>query len=163
MNSFTVKILDDEGEMCTLYTVLKDGALMTETEKFFEKRKTTLRRYQREFQELTHLLTHIIAKEDGALPEYFRYEREADGLPPKGNWEWEGFAVSFIQFPLRLYCLRISNDKLVVFNGDEKTSQTAQEGNTRTTFLEAQQFALKIKAAEKEGILDFEQEEIFIL
>ena len=162
MNSFTVEILDDEGSMCTLYTVRKEGASLSETEKFFSKRKTVLSGFEREFQELTHLLTSIIANKDGALPEYFRDEREANGLPPKGEWDFKKDIVSFVDFPLRLYCLRVSEDKLILFNGDEKTSWKAQDGKTRTTFYEAQIFARKIKEAINGGILDFEEEEIVI-
>lgn len=158
MNSFTVEILDDEGAKCTLYTVRKEDASMSETEKFFTKRTTTLTGFDREFQELTHLLTSIIANEDGALPEYFRDEREAHGLPPKGEWDFDDLNVSFVNFPLRLYCLRVSDEKLILFNGDEKTSWKGQEGKTRTTFLEAQNFARKIKDALINDSLNFEDE-----
>lgn len=162
MNSFTVEILDDEGSKCTIYTVRKEGASMSETEKFYDKRKTTLSKYGREFQELTNLLIKIIGDQDGALPEYFRDEREADALPPKREIDVDELQVSFFNYPLRLYCLRIDNDKLIVFNGDEKTSWKAQEGKTRTSFMEAQIFAKKIKNAIREGTLDFEEEETII-
>lgn len=161
MNSFTVEILDDTGAKCKLFTVRKENASKSETEKFFEKRKTTLIAFDRKFKELTNLLIQVIAQEDGALPEYFREEREADGLP-KGEMEFNDEVVTFANFPLRLYCLRISNEILVLFNGDEKTTWAGQAGKTRTTFNEAQDFARKIKEEYNKGYLDFSQEEYYI-
>jgi hypothetical protein len=162
MSRFALEIIDDEGSQCTIYTVRKEGATMSETEKFFAKQESTLSKYVREFQELTHLITTVIADEDGAKPEFFRPEGEADGLPPKGEWDFDSLSVSFINYPLRLYCLRISDDRLVLFNGDEKTSGEAKDGKTRTTFLEAQDFSKRIKSALKHDLIDFNEEEIII-
>jgi hypothetical protein len=161
MNSFTVEILDDEGAKCKIFTVRKEGASLSETEKFFNKRTTSLKALNTNFQELSILITQVIANEDGALPEYFRDEREAHGLP-KGEMDLDDGVVTFANFPLRLYCLRISNEILILFNGDEKTSWAGQAGKTRTTFLEAQLFAEKIKEALNEGYIDFEKDENFI-
>lgn len=162
MISFVLEIIDDTGSRCTIYSVRKEGASMSETEKFYAKQDTTLSRFKREFQELTHLITTIIADEDGARQEFFRYEGEADGLPPKGDWDFDSLSVSFVNYPLRLYCLRISNDKLILFNGDEKTSREARDGKTRTTFIEAQNFAKRIKEAMADGLIDFDSKENII-
>jgi hypothetical protein len=162
MNSFTVEIWDDEGAQCTLYTVCKEGAEHTETDKFFLKahKNEKLKRY---FQELATFITEIIGEQDGALDIYFRDEREAHGLPPKKTIKKEDVTFFHLDYPLRLYCLRISHEIVVLFNGDEKTSGAAQDGKTSMAFYEAQQFAKRIL----EGLLNdefrFDQdEEIFL-
>lgn len=72
-------------------------------------------------------------------------------MPPYPKIEVEEISI-LEEFPLRLYCLRLSSSCVILFNGGEKTSQKAQDGKTSMTFHEANIFADKIlKAfAEKE-------------
>lgn len=163
MNSFTVEIWDDEGENCTLFTVRKDGSEHSETDKFFLKAQKN-EKLKRNFQELATFITDVIGDQDGALEIYFRDEREAHGLPPKKTIEKEDVTFFYIDYPLRLYCLRISNEIVVLFNGDEKTSNSAQEGKTSMVFYEAQQFAKRILAGILKDEFRFDQdEEIFLI
>lgn len=162
MNSFTVKIWDDEGQRCTLYTVQKEGSNDSETDKFFLKAKKN-EKLKRNFQELATFLTDIIGEQDGALPIYFREEQQAHALPPKKSIVKNSITFFHLNYPLRLYCLRISNTILVLFNGDEKTSETAQDGKTSMVFYEALQFTECILKAYLNNEFQFDQDQEILL
>lgn len=88
-------------------------------------------------------ISRKIGDEMGALEDFFRFENSAQALPPLGTYKVENISVNYGNFPLRLYCLRISGSLLVLFNGGEKTSASAQSGNTSMAFHEANLFAKK--------------------
>lgn len=93
--------------------------------------------------ELATFLSVTIGTKRGALNDFFREEQQAQALPPPLRIEIE--EVDFgREFPLRLYCLRLSHSCLVLFNGGEKTSDSAQDGDTNISFLLANDFAGKI-------------------
>lgn len=79
----------------------------------------------------------------------------AHALPPRGSHLVEEIVLSFYMFPLRLYCLRISDSLVILFNGAEKTSKVAQQGKTSMAFFEANLFAKRIIEA-------IQQNEIYI-
>lgn len=146
MNNFTLEVFDDEGSSCTFYTVRGADELQSETEKFFAKyRQDAI--LKKPLQELAKFLEIVIGEEDGALEHYFRFENRAQALPPSGSFSIEEVRINYGNFPLRLYCLRISESLVVLFNGAEKTSQSAQGGNTSMVFHEANQYARKIMDA----------------
>ena len=68
-----------------------------------------------------------------------------------------------MDYPLRLYCLRISHDIVVLFNGDEKTSGPAQDGKMSMAFYEAQQFAKRILKGYLNNEFKFDQDEELFL
>lgn len=82
--------------------------------------------------------------ENGALADLFRLENRAQALPPSGTYRAEDIKINYGNFPLRLYCLRISETLVVLFNGGEKTDSTAQGGKTSMSFHEANIFAKRI-------------------
>lgn len=143
MNTFVLEIFDDQGKVCTFYTVRWEDALHTETDKFFLKYENhaTL---QRPLQELAIFITKKMGDEMGALEAFFRFENAAHALPPSGSYRVEDIYINYGNFPLRLYCLRISETLVVLFNGAEKTAKTAQDGNTSMAFNEANSFAKRI-------------------
>jgi DNA-binding protein len=65
------------------------------------------------------------------------------------------YLIYYGNFPLRLYCLRISENLVVLFNGAEKTAATAQGGRTSMAFQEANIFAKRMLDA-------LQQKEIYI-
>ena len=146
MNTFALEIFDDQGQICTFYTVRWEYATLSETDKFFEKYETD-RYFQRPLQELAMFISKKIGDEMGALEDFFRFERAAHALPPSGNYKVEDVTLNFGNFPLRLYCLRISETLVVLFNGGEKTATTAQGGKTSMAFQEANIFAGRIMDA----------------
>lgn len=149
MNTFALEIFDDQGQVCSFYTVRWEEAAISETDKFFVKYEndSTL---QRPLQELAKFISNKIGDEMGALEDFFRFENSAQALPPSRTHKVEGLYINFGNFPLRLYCLRISETLVVLFNGGEKTADTAQGGKTSMAFQEANIFAKRILDALRE-------------
>lgn len=143
MNIFALEIFDDQGQVCTFYTVRWEDAELSETDKFFVKYENDST-FQRPMQELAKFISKKIGDEMGALEDFFRFENAAQALPPSGRHKVEDLYINFGNFPLRLYCLRISETLVVLFNGGEKTADTAQEGKTSMAFQEANIFAKRI-------------------
>jgi len=143
MNTFALEIFDDQGQVCSFYTVRWEGADLSETDKFFVKYENDST-FQRPLQELAKFISNKIGDEMGALEDFFRFENAAQALPPSGTYKVEDLYINFGNFPLRLYCLRISETLVVLFNGGEKTADTAQGGKTSMAFQEANIFAKRI-------------------
>ena len=152
MNTFELKIWDDEGKRCTFYTVQWTDAKENETDKFFKKH-SAIAKLERSVQELLKFLTMVIGDQDGAKKEYFKFEDYAQALPPPGEHKVGTLPTNYSNFPLRLYCLRINEYIVILFNGGEKTSGKAKEGKTSMAFAEANQFAKKINEALKDGTI----------
>ncbi|MGY6560667.1 MAG: hypothetical protein ACXITV_01030 [Luteibaculaceae bacterium] len=154
MNIFALEKFDDQGSRCTFYTVRWENAELSETDKFFDKYDSDVN-FERPIQELAVFLTKKIGNDKGAMEDFFRFENTAQALPPSGKHKVGEITINFGNFPLRLYCLRISEGLVVLFNGGEKTSETAQRGKTSMAFHEANQFAKRILEA-------IQQNEIYI-
>jgi hypothetical protein len=148
MNTFGVEIYDDEGKYCTFYTVRWLDTELSETDKFFEKFRND-ERLKGPLKELAVFLESVIANKYGAREDFFRFENMANALPPSGEYKVEKVNISYNNFPLRLYCLRISDSLVILFNGGEKTAATAQRGKTSMAFIEANKFAKRILEAIK--------------
>jgi hypothetical protein len=146
VNIFALEIFDDEGALCTFYTVRWEDASNSETDKFFAKFENDSR-LDWALQELAILLTKIIGNKTGALSCFFRFENKAQALPPAGKMPIDSITLNYEEFPLRLYCLRITESIVVLFNGGEKTAHSAQDGLTSMAFIEANQFAARILEA----------------
>lgn len=149
MNIFALEKYDDSGNVCTFYTVRWDDSELNETDKFILKYASN-NKFKRPLQELATFLTEKIGNSEGALDEFFRFENDAHALPPSGEHMFHSsFKINYLNFPLRLYCLKLTNYLVVLFSGSEKTSSSAQKGNTSITFYEANMFAKKINNALK--------------
>lgn len=143
MNTFALDIFDDQGSICSFYTVCWKDAGVSETDKFFNKYNSNAQLKQA-LQELAVFVFKKIANETGALEDYFRFENTAQALPPSGRYKIGELTIDYGRFPLRLYCLRISDQLVVLFNGGEKTAGTAQDGKTSMAFREANAFAKRL-------------------
>lgn len=146
MNTFVLEKFDDEGERCTFYTVRWDKSGKSETEKFLEKYATD-KNFVQPIQELVSFIFNTLGNELGAMECFFRFERDAQALPPAGSYQVGDISIYYPHFPLRLFCLRISDNLVILFNGGEKTSHKAQDGNTSMAFYEANAFAKRILEA----------------
>ena len=149
MNTFALEIFDNQGQVCTFYTVRCEDAELSETDKFFQKFRYN-EQLKDSLRELASFLEVVIGDEYGALEDFFRFENAAQALPPAGTHKVEDLYINFGNFPLRLYCLRISETLVVLFNGGEKTSDTAQGGKTSMAFQEANIYAKRILDALRE-------------
>ena len=149
MNTFAVEIWFDEARLCNFYTVHWEGAKDSETDRFFEKYENDDNPYNPAAYELFRLITQSIGNVYGAIDDFFdRTKNKAQALPPKPkHWVQEIREIG-INFPLRLYCYRISESIVVLFNGGVKDQSTDQQSDDiRFKFYEAQQFAQRIGQA----------------
>jgi hypothetical protein len=145
VNTFVIEMFADDGQVCSLFTVRWEGAEWSETEKFMQKFRQDPR-LRPALLELIAFLD-IIANERGAHESFFRFEDQAQALPPRGRRRFGELRFDFSNFELRLYCLRLSDTILVLFNGGEKNSRTAQDGVCSMQFREAKEFAKRILKA----------------
>lgn len=64
----------------------------------------------------------------GAKKRYFRFENRANALPPPANTLVElGQSEETSGEHLRLYCIRLNEEIVILINGERKTKETAQE------------------------------------
>jgi hypothetical protein len=119
-----------------------EEANLSETDKYFDKYENDTT-FERPIQELATFLTNKIGY-NGAAEDFFRFENTAQALPPAGEYRLGKITINYSNFPLRLYCLRISESLVILFNGGEKDTEKAQDGKTSMVFYEANQFANRI-------------------
>lgn len=114
MRTATIKTIE-QSEIVGLYSICFDGNDLTEYEKFVQKflNDATL---NKDFQIVFRAINRILA--NGALERYFR---------PEGKFKDHLAALSIDSKVLRLYCLRISDQILIVGNGGAKTTRTYEE------------------------------------
>ena len=144
MKNFVLEIFDDEFALVTYYTVRWDELKESETNKFVLRFASSeeLRPF---YQQIAALLVDM-GERKGARKHYFsRHEDLASALPPKGTFETNGIEINFYGNPLRLYCTRLNDNIVVLFNGGLKTARTAQASeDLARKFREAQHFARTI-------------------
>lgn len=140
----TIKTIE-QNDNVSLYSICFDDDNVSEYEKFLVKFKDNAR-LNRDFQTIILALAKII--EHGALERFFRNEgRMGDNL----------CALSIDSRKLRLYCLRISDQILIVGNGGEKTTRTYQESEELSGYvMELQKFDELLKQAQKTGTVSIE-------
>lgn len=146
MNTFILEIFDDTGSKCTFYSVRNEGELSSEAIKFFTKYRS-VPEYKETIQILANFIVRVIGNKKGAKESLFRFENSASALPPSGKHRIEELIFDFGRFPLRLYCYRISEQIVVLFNGGVKTSHTAQISDSSIYFHEANQYSKRIYEA----------------
>ena len=157
VNSFVLEIWAEESK-CRFYTVRQLEEEYSETDKFFLKYKDEPN-LKRSISELANFIVKYIGQKTGALNYFFRFENRAQALPPISKYKFSQLEIETKDFPLRLYCLRISDEIVILFNGAEKSSQKAQEGKTKKFFEEANYFANKIDNAiiNKDLLIDYNE------
>lgn len=148
MSNFELEIWDDETDLVTFYTVRWEGVPVSETDKFFTRLKDHPE-LKPHVQRLAKLLTEIIGNTYGAQECFFnRFENWVTALPPKGKIRISELELEFAAFPLRLYCLVLSEAVVILFNGGIKTGRTAQESEDLSMkFYEANEFSKRIQEA----------------
>ena len=103
------------------YTVRLEDEPHSEMEKFILRFEMDVE-FQNDFENILALLV-VLGNEKGAKSRYFRDESAAQALPPeirealRENW------VQFIDAGLRLFCLRMSDEVVILLNGGIKSSQ----------------------------------------
>lgn len=149
MISFELEIWDDESELVTFYTVRWQDSEISETDKFFDKMRR-IPEMKEPIQRMAKLITEVIGNTYGAHEAFFnRFENRATALPPKGKIKISELELDYAGFPLRLYCLALTEELVILFNGGIKDAQTAQDStdSISTKFYEANEFAKRIFTA----------------
>jgi hypothetical protein len=146
VNRFALEIWDDETEKVTFYTVKWEDASMSETDKFLT-RMAQIPEMKEPLQRLSTLIIDVIGNSYGADEAFFnRFENKATALPPKGQIKISELKLDFDEFPLRLYCLAMTEELVILFNGGIKDARTAQQSSDSISmkFYEANEFTTRI-------------------
>jgi len=150
----------------TYYTVKFENEEYSEFEKFIIGHRN-LSEIHNEYNDLMSLIKRL-GNEIGALERYFsRKERKAEALPPEWNKLRPHERKLHIKYHhnLRLYCMRINDEVVFLFNGGIKTPGriTAQECKVvRQYFRMANKLASCIEEAMKDGEISFHGKRIEI-
>lgn len=164
MNIFTLEIWDDEGDKCTFYTVRCDEQELTETDKFFDKYAIPENDFCEYGYQLFRLLNHAIRDKYGAIDDFFdRVANLAQELPPKPKHKIEEIKTLGINFPLRLFCYRVTEKIVILFNGGIKDAQSIQDSQASMMFYEAEGYAQRIVEALNEKMIIISSDERHLL
>lgn len=138
-----------EWEKTTLYCISFEMDGTTEFEKFvaeFEMNAT----YNQDYQRIIAALQAILDK--GALERFFR---------PEGKMEDSVQAIPIGGGKLRLYCLRISEQIVILGNGGVKTTKSYQEDPKLYGYvLDLQRFDKMLKENLEKGYVSIEEKEL---
>ncbi|MBN2683121.1 MAG: hypothetical protein JXR58_11475 [Bacteroidales bacterium] len=167
MNIFAVEIWYDEGKICTFYTVRwisEDNNSQSETDRFFDSYTMSENKLEEKAMQLFRLITECIGNRYGATDDFFdRFVNKAQELPPKPKVWVEEIKDLGINFPLRLFCYRVSEQIVILFNGGIKESQATQESKYLSMkFYEAQTFVKKIEDALHSGMIQISENERYL-
>lgn len=167
MSIFALEIWYDEASICTFYTVRKivgsSSDSFSEADSFFETYTERENPFQEQAFQLFHLITESIGNKYGAIDDFFdRTENYAQALPPKPKQRVEEIKNLGINFPLRLFCLRITEKIVVLFNGGIKNAENAQQSDLSGKFFEAQEFAKRILQALYDKTIEISEDERYL-
>lgn len=165
MSTFALDIWH-QGSKCTIYTVKLDDDKYGIVDYFFQKYGSF------DDENITYAVNLIlqfvineISEVHGALEFFFnRQEREATAIPYKKSKKNNLYEIDFFydDFPLRLYCYRINDEVIVLFNGGIKSSNDAQDSpDLSVNFQEAQIYAKRIKDNLNDGTIKMVGNKIF--
>ena len=129
-----------------MFSICFDGSEESEFEKFLNEFKDNAT-YNRDFNVILLALSKIIDK--GALERFFRNE---------GRMNDNVKALAIDSRKLRLYCLRISDQILILGNGGLKASRTYQEDSKLSGYvMDLQSFDKVLLKAQKSGKVTIEK------
>mgnify|MGYP001573498695 CR=1 FL=1 len=136
MNTFAnlLEVKELSGRKTRFYTIQFEDKPDTEFEDFLHRHENQ-EGLKEQLDELLVWLDEIAARR-GALHWLFRHENKAHALPPK--LRLQHLDVKY----LRLYCLRLNDNVVILFNGGVKTTDKAKNcPNVRTDFNQANRLA----------------------
>jgi len=127
----------------TYYSLKFEGEKQTELEKFYE-------RYQETYSESVYYLKFWIAEigeKFGANTRYFRPEDNAFALPPPSKeLQYIDFATPKKDMSLRLYCIVLSPEIVILVDGGIKESDATRDSpSCWKSFMVASNIASQIK------------------
>lgn len=149
MNNFVTIRLFKTFERVAYYTLQVEGREQSETDSFF----TRFEQEELLARDLNLLVAWIqeIGQRRGAKARYFRFENAASALPPPARIMAE-LGNDYCQF--RLYCIRLSDEVVILANGGRKVSQTVQNSpELMTHFRFANKIAQQLMVLSQSGDL----------
>ena len=145
MKEVKLKTIEQSDNVC-LYSICFDGSEESEFEKFLATFKDN-GKHNRDFSIILLALEKIIAK--GALERLFRVE---------GKMNDNVTALAIDSHQLRLYCLRISDQILILGNGGVKKTRTYEEDAKLLGYVvDLQLFDKALAEAQKKGTVRIEK------
>lgn len=145
MKTATLKTLEQTDNV-SLYSICFDGKDISEYEAFLLKFKEDAK-LNEDYKKIILALEKIVAV--GAFERFFR---------PEGKMNDHVAALSIDSRKLRLYCLRISDQILIVGNGGVKTTRTYQENDELSGYvMDLQEFDKLLTEAQKDGSITIEK------
>ncbi len=145
MSNVKLKTIE-QNDNVGMFSICFDGNEESEFEKFLNEFKDNAT-YNKDFNVILLALSKIIDK--GALERFFRNEgRMRDNVK----------ALAIDSRKLRLYCLRISDQILILGNGGVKTTRTYQEDEKLSGYvMDLQTFDKVLVKAQKTGKITIEK------
>ena len=145
MATATLKTIE-QNDNVGMFSICFDGSAESEFEKFLNEFKDNAT-YNRDFNVILLALSKIIDK--GALERFFRNE---------GRMNDNVKALAIDSRKLRLYCLRISDQILILGNGGVKATRTYQEDSKLSGYvMDLQSFDKVLLKAQKSGKVTIEK------
>ena len=136
----------EQNDNVSLYSICFNGSDVSEYEDFLMKFKDNSK-LNKDFQIILLALEKII--DQGALERFFRIE---------GKMSDNVTALAIDSRKLRLYCLRISDQIMIVGNGGVKTTRTYQEDDELSGYvMDLQRFDELLKQAQQNGSITIEK------
>ena len=145
MAKATLKTIE-QNDNVGMSSICFDGSEVSEFEKFLNEFKDNAT-YNKDFNVILLALSKIIDK--GALERFFRNE---------GRMNDNVKALAIDSRKLRLYCLRISDQILILGNGGVKNTRTYQEDSKLSGYvMDLQTFDKVLLKAQKSGKVTIEK------
>ncbi len=146
MKKKTTVDLIEESEVVSLYSISFEIDRTTEFERFLEKFENQAE-WNKDYQKVLYAISLIL--DNGALERYFR---------PEGKLSDDVCAIPVESGNIRLYCLRISDEILVIGNGDIKQTATYEEDQRLLGYvLDLQKFERLLQSDIEAGIITVEE------
>jgi len=145
MKEITLKTIEQHDNVC-LYSICFEGNKESEFENFMNTFKTNAK-YNKDYNIILMALAKIIDK--GALERFFR---------PEGKMNDGVVGMALDSRSLRLYCLRISDQILIIGNGGVKKTKTYNEDPKLLGYvMDLQKFEKALYEAQKKGVIRIEK------
>ena len=145
MKSVTLKTIE-QNDNVSLFSICFEGSEVSEFEKFMVKFKDNAT-YNKDYNTIILALAKIIDR--GALERFFQIE---------GKMSDNVAALSIDSRKLRLYCLRISDQILILGNGGAKLTRTYEEDTELSGYvMDLQKFDKVLIEAQKNGTVTIEK------
>lgn len=145
MKEVRLKTLE-QSDNVSLYSICFNGNAISEYEAFVQKFRDDAK-LNTDYKNIILALEKIVAV--GAFERFFR---------PEGKMSDRVAALSIDSRKLRLYCLRISDQILIVGNGGRKDTRTYEESAELSGYvMDLQAFDKILTEAQKEGSVTIEK------